>query len=380
MSLDYSPIPDDQVPDIQSPAANVATSRPRTKRPKQIVTTSATMLAVMNNLPVDPVLGIPVHPDANAFPLMSPAEIQALADDIKKHGLKQPIIMCRGAIVDGRNRLAACRLAKVEPTFVIMDELTDHEILALVLSANIHRRHLERSQREVIAAKLVSMRPGYAGTKKSDDAAKCGNTRVEMAAEFGVPVSGLERARTLLKNAPDIAKQVEEGAVVDGRKLTTSGGLKLAKERVKKATPAELVEETALVTPATKPSQSDVMAMTEAVLNFKKAWLEINKYSQDFKSAELTDAITKMLKDTAKSGAMDYSDVIACLDKLQGYGCSSPPSTPIIPPSTTLPALVSVRIFDDDPKMRAQLQAMSLAEKLAKEKSSPTTVVPMLDI
>src|SRR5262249_42349768 len=54
---------------------------------------------------------LPIHPAAELFPLMSPAELRALGDDIKKNGLKIPVTVWKGSgplqLLDGRNRLDA---------------------------------------------------------------------------------------------------------------------------------------------------------------------------------------------------------------------------------------------------------------------------------
>lgn len=61
---------------------------------------------------LSPAVGI--HPAADAFPLMSPSELQELADDIKANGLACAIMRDKdGTILDGRNRLAACEIAEV---------------------------------------------------------------------------------------------------------------------------------------------------------------------------------------------------------------------------------------------------------------------------
>lgn len=48
------------------------------------------------------------HPVACIFPMMDDASLHELADDIKKHGQYEPIMLYEGKILDGRNRSAAC--------------------------------------------------------------------------------------------------------------------------------------------------------------------------------------------------------------------------------------------------------------------------------
>lgn len=61
-----------------------------------------------------------VHPAADLFPLMSEQELRELADDIRKNGLQQPMVLCHRRftatepaqkfLIDGRNRLDALAL------------------------------------------------------------------------------------------------------------------------------------------------------------------------------------------------------------------------------------------------------------------------------
>lgn len=51
------------------------------------------------------------HPAAAIFPILTGDALAELADDIRANGLRQPIVTFEGQVLDGRNRLAACRLA-----------------------------------------------------------------------------------------------------------------------------------------------------------------------------------------------------------------------------------------------------------------------------
>lgn len=95
------------------------------------------------------------HPAADLFPMMADDDLQALADDIREHGLRQPIVRdSDGLIVDGRNRLLACELAGVEPEFATCNGA---DPVALVVSLNVKRRNLTKQQRAVIAAEAWEM-------------------------------------------------------------------------------------------------------------------------------------------------------------------------------------------------------------------------------
>lgn len=98
------------------------------------------------------VIELEPHPLAELFPMLSDKEIGELADDIVTYGQREPIVLLDGKVLDGRNRLAACRFADVEPRFVDYD---GGDPLGFVLSLNLHRRHLTESQRAMVAAQIV---------------------------------------------------------------------------------------------------------------------------------------------------------------------------------------------------------------------------------
>ncbi|MEJ7591130.1 MAG: hypothetical protein WKF77_06240 [Planctomycetaceae bacterium] len=112
-----------------------------------------------------------IHPYANLFPMQSDEEIQALADDISKHGLRQLIVIDEDEmILDGRNRSLACVIAQVKPTYEPFVG-NDAAKLAYVVSVNVHRRHLTTAQRAEIAAKIATMSVGanqHTGKKKKE--------------------------------------------------------------------------------------------------------------------------------------------------------------------------------------------------------------------
>ena len=87
------------------------------------------------------------------FPGMTDAELDALIDDIRRNGLRDPIVRYRGEIIDGRHRLQACIVAGVKPRFVEWDGAGS--LVLFVASKNLHRRHLTTSQRAAVGAILA---------------------------------------------------------------------------------------------------------------------------------------------------------------------------------------------------------------------------------
>jgi len=122
-----------------------------------------------------------VHPATDLFPLMPESELRELGEDIKKNGLRHPIIYCKGEngkpmLLDGRNRLDAMEsvgIATVNEKGIVTDKngelyngtdvafpsLPDVDPYDLVLSLNIHRRHLTEEQRRDLIAKLIKAKP-----------------------------------------------------------------------------------------------------------------------------------------------------------------------------------------------------------------------------
>lgn len=76
------------------------------------------------------------HPYADAFPMASEEELGELAESIAAVGLIHPIVLTpQGEVLDGRNRLAACEKAGVEPTFETRDG-DDDDYKEFVIGAN----------------------------------------------------------------------------------------------------------------------------------------------------------------------------------------------------------------------------------------------------
>ena len=97
------------------------------------------------------------HPLADLLPLIGGVEFDRLVDDIAKHGLLNPITLYQDQILEGRNRVRACRAAGVEPRYV---EFEGRDPAAFVFSQNLARRHLGPSERAMVAARMAKLRWG----------------------------------------------------------------------------------------------------------------------------------------------------------------------------------------------------------------------------
>lgn len=98
-----------------------------------------------------------VHPFANWYPMLAEDELQELADDIAANGQAHAIVLdAQGRLVDGRNRLAACERAGIDPVFAVRDDVkTDEQVASLIRSENNRRRNLSTGQQAATDALLL---------------------------------------------------------------------------------------------------------------------------------------------------------------------------------------------------------------------------------
>jgi hypothetical protein len=131
-----------------------------------------------------------VHPSAALFPMLEGAELKQLAESIKKHGLREKIVVTRdGVVIDGRNRLAAMTLAEIllKPEHVtIMDfDEAAFSVDEYIVMANIERRNLNRQQRKELAGKLA--------VKLEEKQAELPKAEKEDTTEKAATVAGVSR-------------------------------------------------------------------------------------------------------------------------------------------------------------------------------------------
>lgn len=164
------------------------------------------------------------HHAANVFPMMSDAELTALADDIRANQLLHPIVLDRsGRVLDGRNRLLACERANVAPSFETWKG-DDSAVVDFIVSQNLRRRQLSIRQRSLVAARIANLEQGQRANRCAGDAdtsievsASLGQstvTYVEAAKLLGVSKASVERGRAVLAHGVhELIEGVQKDAI-----------------------------------------------------------------------------------------------------------------------------------------------------------------------
>lgn len=178
-----------------------------------------------------------VHPFADKFPLIEGEEFDALVADIHQNGLRDPITITHDhqVLVDGRNRYRACLKLGVKPKLhVLGHHYTGEQIADLIVSENVHRRHLTPSQRDVLGLdyieeikrivdyreekrKMAPLNPTKLADPDISDmtAASWRQGRSASAAMAAEKVQGstrgVERAIAIQRDAPDLIPQIRAG-------------------------------------------------------------------------------------------------------------------------------------------------------------------------
>jgi DNA methylase len=161
---------------------------------------------------------IEFHPIANVFPLIEGREFDELVQDIRAHGMREAIVLhTDGRILDGRNRYRASIQAGCDATFTTYQ---GPDPVAFVVSLNLRRRHLNESQRAMVAAKIANMPSGYRtdiepGANLPEVPAPTPPVSAARAAEMlNVSERTVKAARVVRDQAvPELAEKVERGTV-----------------------------------------------------------------------------------------------------------------------------------------------------------------------
>ena len=148
------------------------------------------------------------HSLASIFPLLEGADFDELVASIGTNGLRDPIILHEGAILDGRNRYRACLAAGAEPRFELLPGGTN--ALQYVIDRNLRRRHLNDNQRASVAAKIAKLSRGGDRSKPPN-----GGLSIEKSAEImNVAPRQAERARVVHQHGVlELADALDRGEI-----------------------------------------------------------------------------------------------------------------------------------------------------------------------
>lgn len=206
-----------------------------------------------------------VHPAADAWPMMDDGRYAELMADIKANGQREPITLCDGLLLDGRNRHRACIDLKITP----ITRNFEGDPWAFAWSLNGNRRDLADVQRALIklacnegSEKWNNKRNAIKeeGNRKRSEAAKVqprtpdGNrlaektqvvdhneplpdpekkhaSREARAVEANVSSSTMQRAE-YIATRPEIAKKVIAGEIKPAEAIR-----QIKRERIEKEVP-----------------------------------------------------------------------------------------------------------------------------------------------
>lgn len=137
---------------------------------------------------------------AGIVPMAIKSEQVALAQNIADNGLRDPVVLYKGRVVDGRCRQLACTISGVAIRARELDDnLTEEEVKIFVKSVNT-RRNLTVAQKIIVASK-ESCRPG---SKSLND----------IASSWGISRSILIRANYVARNRPNFIEPLFNGLTV----------------------------------------------------------------------------------------------------------------------------------------------------------------------
>ena len=183
------------------------------------------------------------HEAANLFPMLSVEDAHDLADDIGEHDLHNPIVLFDGKVLDGRNRVLACRAAGVEPRFVEWQANgNDTSPIAWVISQNIKRRSLNATQKAVIAFLALPLFEAEAKVRQKEhagiapgkskntppknggsDSGDYGESAKQAAKKIGAGHQYVSDVKRIAKKMPGLISKMQSGEMTIAEALFETG-------------------------------------------------------------------------------------------------------------------------------------------------------------
>lgn len=234
--------------------------------------------------PAETVAGYTVHRAASLFPLMDGEEFNELVESVRQHGVRQPVVIHDGVLIDGRNRLRAVERLKddghvVEVPTVELSSLAHsaNSVVDWIYSTNKIRRHMTTDALAMVAGRMLPLleaeaaerqkathfQKGKSGnpsgkkqvTKKTSSPARRDRRKSDARTTAGRVASKAGVSLHKGKQVVEIVKGVENGTVsADDEKAVREGRKKLrdvtpkqkgSKQKTKPDAPLTLEEEVA---------------------------------------------------------------------------------------------------------------------------------------
>lgn len=237
------------------------------------------------------------HELANLFPLIEGDDFEQLVADVREHGIRDPITILDNQVLDGRNRYRAMlELAKtgevlgagwghranetldgadlVPPhMWFVRFNTFDGDPLTWVISKNLMRRHLDESQRAMVAADIGKLEHGGMRAKCSIEPlsaaqrarllniARISVRRADAVKEHGVPelADAVRRGRVAVSTAETIshASQDDQTAILaGGDEKAILAAAKSIRARDRKVRFEQVNDKLAQISEASKPLPS----------------------------------------------------------------------------------------------------------------------------
>ena len=210
------------------------------------------------------------HALSSAYPAMTPEDFQALSTDIRLHGLREPIVIFEGQVLDGWHRYNACLTENVPAMFVEFDE---GDPVDFVRSKNRHRRHLTASQIAAAEIRLHEWRP-RGGDQSAPGALRSDSTDKDIAAKAGVSERTVEQAKA--------AERAGLGDMVRDGKVSAKQAAQIAKAPPKVQAEAKKAIEAGERPVLPKPAKAPEMSQAEKL---------------EIENEELRDRLGEMARD-----------------------------------------------------------------------------------
>jgi ParB-like chromosome segregation protein Spo0J len=230
----------------------------------------ATNVVETNVKQLAPETDLKFHELADLFPLIEGQAYDEFKEGFAKAGFEEPVVLHEGKILDGRNRYRALKDLKLPiPTREWAGE--GGTALQFVLAKNLRRRHLDSSQRAMIATDLMPLLEADAAARKRHGKASARKAKKDgtkdlpqrigeapddrhsgEAAHAAAEMMGTNRqyvadAKRIKTAAPDLAKKVAKGemSLPRAKKALAANKSPESADRPAQTTPTESVADKA---------------------------------------------------------------------------------------------------------------------------------------